>query len=115
MSSTFKRGQIWEAGFDGLYNTDDAVDTVTSNVGSASRFVRESTHTRHIQRQREREAFQRTVETRAEQFKNAFRKLDLDGDGKLSFEEFSHGLHSLGVVLPAKDLKAIWGQVISNA
>jgi len=109
---TFKRGQIWEAGFDGLYNTDNAVDSVTSKVGSKkTRSTGQSTHTLHIQQQREREAFHRTVETRAEQFKNEFRKLDLDGDGKLSFEEFSCGLHSLGIVLPNKDLQAIWGQV----
>jgi hypothetical protein len=33
------------------------------------------------------------------------------GDGKLSFDEFSHGLHSLGVVLPQKEIEAIWSEV----
>ena len=108
----FKQGQIWEAGFDGLYNTDDAVDSVTSKVGArkTGRRAAES-KTQQIVRQRERHAFERAVESRAEQFKDAFSKLDLDGDGKLSFEEFSNGLQSLGVLLPQREVEAIWSQV----
>ena len=108
----FKQGQIWGAGFDGLYNTDDAVDCVTSKVGEKKKGRRAAeSKTQQIVRQREREAFERVVVSRAEQFKRAFSKLDLDGDGKLSFEEFSHGLQSLGVLLPKGEVEAIWRQV----
>ena len=74
----YRRGQIWEAGFDGMYNTEDAVDAVTGKVGQQQHVPAES-RTLQIQRQREREAFDRIVVSRAEQFKHAFSKLDLDG------------------------------------
>ena len=110
-AQSFKRGQVWEAGFDGPHNTDYAVDPVTGKVGEQHERVIES-KIWQIHREREQEAFERTVAARAEQLKNAFSKLDLDRDGKLSFEEFSHGLWSLGVVLPKKEIEAIWSQVL---
>jgi hypothetical protein len=113
-AQSFKRGQLWEAGFDGLYNTDDAVDAITAKVGQVSDDATQrgtESKTQEIHREREREAFERAVLSRAEQFKDAFRRLDLDGDGKLSFDEFSHGLHALGVILPQREVQAIWGQV----
>jgi hypothetical protein len=110
-AQSFKRGQVWEAGFDGPHNTDYAVDPVTGKVGEQHERVIES-KVLQIHREREQEAFERTVAARAEQLKNAFSKLDLDRDGKLSFEEFSHGLWSLGVVLPKKEIEAIWSQVL---
>ena len=111
-AQSFKRGQIWEAGFDGIYNTENAVDSITGKVGEqrSSRPAVEST-TQQIARQREREAFDRTVISRAENFKQAFSKFDLDGDGRLSFDEFSQGLHQLGVMLPRNEVEAIWSQV----
>jgi Ca2+-binding EF-hand superfamily protein len=117
-AQSFKRGQLWEAGFDGLYNTDDAIDAITAKVGHVSnedagasslRGIEGKTH--EIHRERERDAYERAVLSRAEHFKDAFSRMDLDGDGRLSFEEFSRGLHSLGVILPLQEVKAIWGQV----
>ena len=113
-AQSFKRGQVWEAGFDGPHNTDYAVDPVTGKVGEQHERVIES-KILQIHRERQQEAFERTVAARAEQLKNAFSKLDLDRDGKLSFEEFSHGLWSLGVVLPKKEIEAIWSQVLTNS
>ena len=113
-AQSFKRGQVWEAGFDGPHNTDYAVDPVTGKVGEQHERVIES-KIWQIHREREQEAFERTVAARAEQLKNAFSKLDLDRDGQLSFEEFSHGLWSLGVVLPKKEIEAIWSQVLTNS
>ena len=113
-AQSFKRGQLWEAGFDGLYNTDDAIDAITAKVGQACdddapRGI--ESKTQDIHREREREAYERAVLSRAEHFKDAFSRMDLDGDGRLSFDEFSQGLHSLGVILPQQEVKAIWGQV----
>lgn len=46
---------------------------------------------------------------RAEKFKAAFSQLDLDHDGKLTFDEFSVGLNQLGLRLPEREVRAIWG------
>lgn len=115
VNETYRRGQVWEAGFDGHFNTDDALDYVTGKVGhDAVRMPPPTTFaaTQQIVRERQRAAFERSVTSRAQQFKDAFRKLDLDGDGMLSFQEFSHGLQSLGVILPPQEVRAIWGEVL---
>jgi hypothetical protein len=46
---------------------------------------------------------------RAENFKSVFSKFDRDSDGKLTYDEFSRGLKQLGLILPEKEVLAIWG------
>jgi hypothetical protein len=46
---------------------------------------------------------------RAENFKHVFNKFDKDLDGKLTYDEFSRGLKQLGLILPEKEIRAIWG------
>eukprot|EP00961_Rhodomonas_salina_P224753 3038339-Rhodomonas_salina.2 len=100
--------QVWEAGFNGLYNNEDYMDPVTAKVGMPE--DRRETRKEKLYKAKMQKRFERDVISRAEMFKSAFAKFDQDGDGKLSYKEFSKGLQELGVKLPENEMRAIWSE-----
>jgi Ca2+-binding EF-hand superfamily protein len=54
------------------------------------------------------------VQDRAQQFKEVFKGMDMDGDGRLTYQEFHRGLGKLGLHLPESEVRAIWGSNNNN-
>ena len=54
------------------------------------------------------------MQDRAQQFKEVFKGMDMDGDGRLTYQEFHRGLGKLGLHLPESEVRAIWGSNDSN-
>ena len=67
-----------------------------------------------VQRERAEKQFDDKVQDRAQQFKEVFKGMDMDGDGRLTYQEFHRGLGKLGLHLPESEVRAIWGSNDSN-
>jgi len=85
---------------------------ITPKIGQRAQKVERSWHTgasEMVRRRREEESLGRAVLERAERFKEVLQGMDKDGDGRVSFREFKDAIHSLGVSLPDKEVREIWG------
>jgi Ca2+-binding EF-hand superfamily protein len=111
MRNSFGISQVWESVFDGPYNSENAIPQVTQKVNSGPCKARPwKSRAESVELQRNEGRFRQSVLDRAELLKESFGKIDRDGDGQLSYNEFNHGLHTLGIKLPKHEIELIWQQ-----